>query len=123
MLFDALTQAFRVLGGVPQRGIFDNMKTAVDRIGAGKVRQVNARFAAMASHYLFEPEFCNTASGWEKGQVAKNVPDARRRLWQQMPAFPDLAAQNAGLEARCLEQWSQIPHATLPGPKIGREHV
>src|SRR3546814_1720617 len=84
MLFDALTQAFRVLGGVPQRGIFDNMKTAVDRIGAGKVRQVNARFAAMASHYLFEPEFCNPASGWEKGQVEKNVQDARRRLWQKM---------------------------------------
>jgi transposase len=36
MLFDALTQAFRVLGGVPQRGIFDNMKTAVDKIGRGK---------------------------------------------------------------------------------------
>ena len=49
MLFDALTQAFRVLGGVPRRGIFDNMKTAVDRIGSGKARQVNARFAAMAS--------------------------------------------------------------------------
>ena len=32
MLFDALSQAFRVLGGVPQRGIFDNMKTAVDHI-------------------------------------------------------------------------------------------
>jgi transposase len=31
MLFDALAQAFRVLGGVPQRGIFDNMRTAVDR--------------------------------------------------------------------------------------------
>ncbi|MCB1733252.1 MAG: IS21 family transposase, partial [Halieaceae bacterium] len=69
MLFDALTQAFRVLGGVPRRGIFDNMKTAVDRIGSGKIRQVNARFAAMASHYLFETEFCNPASGWEKGQV------------------------------------------------------
>ena len=50
MLFDAMTQAFRVLGGVPRRGIFDNMKTAVDRIGSGKARQVNARFAAMASH-------------------------------------------------------------------------
>jgi hypothetical protein len=68
MLFDALAEAFRVLGGaaqgsgcakhswkgcgggVPQRGIFDNMRTAVDRIGRGKVRQVNARFAAMASH-------------------------------------------------------------------------
>ena len=36
MLFDALIQAFRVLGGVPQRGIFDNMRTAVDRIGTGE---------------------------------------------------------------------------------------
>ena len=27
MLFDALTQAFRVLGGVPRRGIFDNLWT------------------------------------------------------------------------------------------------
>jgi len=115
MLFDALTQAFRVLGGVPRRGIFDNMKTAVDRIGAGKVRQVNARFAAMASHYLFEPEFCNPASGWEEGQVEKNVQDARRRLWQKMPAFPDLAALNAWLEERCIAQWSEIQHGSLPG--------
>ena len=45
------------------------MRTAIDRIGVGKIRQVNARFAAMASRYLFKPEFCNPASGWEKGQV------------------------------------------------------
>ena len=37
-----LTEAFRVLGGVPQRVIFDNMRTAVDKIGLGKARQVNA---------------------------------------------------------------------------------
>ena len=115
MLFDALTQAFRVLGGVPRRGIFDNLKTAVDRIGVGKARQVNARFAAMASHYLFEPEFCNPASGWEKGQVEKNVQDARRRLWQVMPAFPDIDALNAWLEAQCIAQWGQIQHGVLPG--------
>jgi hypothetical protein len=115
MLFDALTQAFRVLGGVPRRGIFDNMKTAVDRIGVGKARQVNARFAAMASHYLFEPEFCNPASGWEKGQVEKNVQDARRRLWQPMPSFPDLDALNVWLEAQCIAQWAQIEHGVLPG--------
>ena len=115
MLFDALTQAFRVLGGVPRRGIFDNMRTAVDRIGTGKARQVNARFAAMASHYLFEPEFCNPASGWEKGQVEKNVQDARRRLWQPMPSFPDLDALNAWLEAQCIAQWAQIEHGMQPG--------
>jgi transposase len=115
MLFDALTQAFRVLGGVPQRGIFDNMKTAVDRIGLGKVRQVNARFAAMASHYLFDPEFCNPASGWEKGQVEKNVQDARRRLWQPMPSFPDIDALNTWLEEQCIAQWGDIQHGVLPG--------
>lgn len=90
MLFDALTEAFRVLGGVPRRGIFDNMKTAVDRIGSGKARQVNLRFMALASHYLFEATFCNPAAGWEKGQIEKTVQDARRHIWQDLPAFPDL---------------------------------
>ena len=122
MLFDGLTQAFRVLGGVPRRGIFDNMKTAVDQIGVGKARKVNARFAAMASHYLFEPEFCNPASGWEKGQVEKNVQDARRRLWQLLPSFPDIDALNAWLEERCIEQWSQIQHGVLPGT-IAKAHA
>jgi transposase len=115
MLFDAHQHAFRVLGGVPRRGIYDNMKTAVDRIGTGKARQVNARFAAMASHYLFEPEFCNPASGWEKGQVEKNVQDARRRLWQRLPAFPDIDALNLWLEEQCIAEWAQIPHGNLPG--------
>ena len=50
------------------------MRTAVDKIGRGKERQVNARFSAMVSHFLFEAEFCNPASGWEKGQIEKNVP-------------------------------------------------
>jgi len=115
MLFDAHQHAFRVLGGVPRRGIYDNMKTAVDRIGTGKARQVNARFAAMASHYLFEPEFCNPASGWEKGQVEKNVQDARRRLWQRLPKFPDIDALNLWLEEQCIAEWTQIPHGNLPG--------
>jgi transposase len=115
MLFDALAEAFRVLGGVPRRGIFDNMRTAVDRVGAGKMRQVNARFAAMASHYLFEPTFCNPASGWEKGQVEKNVQDARRQIWQGMPPFADLSSLNAWLEARCIARWSELSHGVLPG--------
>jgi transposase len=73
MLFDAHWHGFRVFGGVPGRGIYDNMKTAVDRVGRNKQRDVNARFRAMVSHYVFEPEFCNPAAGWEKGQVEKSV--------------------------------------------------
>ena len=48
------------------------MRTAVDRIGSGKARQVNARFAAMASHYLFEDGFLQSGVGLGKGQVEKN---------------------------------------------------
>jgi transposase len=115
MLFDAHYHAFRVLGGVPRRGIYDNMRTAVDRVGRGKERQINARFLAMTSHYLFDPEFCNPAAGWEKGQVEKNVQDARHRLWQRMPCFADRDALNVWLEQHCMELWRQVPHGNLPG--------
>ena len=110
MLFDAMTQAFRVLGGVPQRGIFDNMKTAVDKIGTGKARQVNARFAAMASHYLFEPEFCNPASGWEKGQVEHQVQTIRGRFFQPRLRFASIEELNGWLEAECLRWAALHPH-------------
>ena len=50
MLFDAHWHAFRVFGGIPGRGIYDNMKTAVDRVGRGKQRDVNARFKADGTH-------------------------------------------------------------------------
>lgn len=38
MLFDAHTKAFTALGGIPRRGIYDNMKTAVDKVKRGKAR-------------------------------------------------------------------------------------
>jgi transposase len=115
MLFDAHWHGFRVFEGIPSRGIYDNMKTAVDRIGVGKKRDVNERFLSMTSHYVFEPEFCNPAAGWEKGQVEKNVRDARHRLWQVMPAFLDLDALNHWLEERCKVLWAETAHGTLPG--------
>jgi len=63
------SRAFAAFGGIPRRGIYDNMCTAVDKVGRGKERTVNVRFHAMCGHYLFEPEFCNQAAGWEKGIV------------------------------------------------------
>ena len=115
MLFDAHNHAFAVLGGVPRRGIYDNMRTAVDRVRRGKERDVNARFQAMVSHYLFEAQFCNPASGWEKGQVEKNVRDARQRLWHVVPAFATIADLNAWLEQRCRALWQEIEHGQLAG--------
>jgi transposase len=50
VLFDAHTRSFAVLGGVARRGIYDNIKTVVDRVGRGKTREVNVRFTAMCAH-------------------------------------------------------------------------
>lgn len=115
MQFDAHWHAFRVFGGVPVRGIYDNLRTAVDRVGRGKERQINMRFLAMTNHYVYEPEFCNPAAGWEKGQVEKNVRDARHQMLQGMPAFLDLAALNDWLEQRCIALWHETAHGTQPG--------
>ena len=110
MLFDAHNHAFQVFGGIPKRGIYDNMKTAVDEIGRGKARTVNARFRAMTGHFLFEPDFCNPAAGWEKGQIEKTVQDSRPRIWHEVPKFADLPALNTWLERRCVAQWHTIRH-------------
>jgi len=113
MLFDAHYHAFNAFGGVPERGIYDNMKTAVDKIGRGKQRQVNKRFYAMVSHYLFEAEFCNPASGWEKGQVEKAVQDARHGLWYDPPPFKSLNELNQWLHTQCLGLWQEAAHPEL----------
>lgn len=112
MLFDAHTRAFTALGGIPRRGIYDNMKTAVDRVKKGKGRIVNARFASLCAHYLFDAEFCNVASGWEKGVVEKNVQDSRRRIWQEAAArrFGSLVELNVWIAERCRALWSEVRH-------------
>jgi transposase len=112
MLFDAHTRSFAALGGIARRGIYDNMKTAVDKVHKGKGRVVNARFAVMCAHYLFDADFCNVASGWEKGVVEKNVQDSRRRIWldAQQCQFGSFEALNAWLGERCRALWSEIRH-------------
>jgi transposase len=112
MLFDAHTRSFAAMGGIARRSIYDNMKTAVDRVKKGKGRTVNKRFAVMCAHYLFDADFCNVASGWEKGRVEKNVQDSRRRIWidaaqQRFGSFVEL---NAWLAQRCRALWEEIRH-------------
>ena len=117
MLFDAHTRSFTALGGIPRRGIYDNMKTAVDKVNKGKGRVVNARFAVMCAHYLFDADFCNVASGWEKGVVEKNVQDSRRRIWldAQNQRFGSFTELNVWLGERCRCLWSELRHPEYKG--------
>ena len=116
MLFDAHILSFIAFGGVPRRGIYDNMKTAVDKVLKGKARKVNVRFEAMCSHYLFEPDFCNVASGWEKGIVEKNVQDRRRQIWVEAGnrRWETLDELNAWVAERCRKAWAEMMHPQWP---------
>jgi len=81
MVFDAHDRAFGFFRGTCTRGIYDNMKTAVETIFLGKDRKFNRRFAQMCGHYLVEPTACTPASGWEKGQVENQVGLVRERFF------------------------------------------
>jgi transposase len=106
----AYQRAFVFFGGVPIRGIYDNMKTAVDAVFVGKERVFNRRFLLMADHYMFEPTACTPASGWEKGQVENQVKISRDRFFKPRLKFSSLEELNGWLEAECLRWARQHPH-------------
>ena len=110
MVFDAHARAFAFLGGVPTRGIYDNMKTAVTTVFIGKERVFNRRFLIMADHYMVEPTACSPAAGWEKGQVEQQVQTIRGRFFQPRLRFASLEELNGWLEAEC-RRWAEMhPH-------------
>ena len=110
MVFDAHWRAFSLWGGVPRRGIYDNLKTAVDLIFSGKARRYNRRFEQMASHYLFEPVACTPASGWEKGQVENQVSHVRETIFAPKLRCKDLAELNELLTRKCVELAKKMAH-------------
>jgi len=81
MVFDAHDRAFAFFKGTCTRGIYDNMKTAVETIFVGRERAYNRRFLQMCGHYLVDPVACTPASGWEKGQVENQVGLVRERFF------------------------------------------
>ena len=107
MVFDAHARGFAFFGGVPLRGIYDNMKTAVTTVFIGKERVFNRRFLVMADHYMVEPTACSPAAGWEKGQVENQVQTARGRFFQPRLRFASLEELNGWLEAEC-RRWAAL---------------
>jgi transposase len=106
MVFDAHARALAFYGGLCERGIYDNMKTAVETVFVGKVRQFNRRFAQMCSHYLVEPVACSPGAGWEKGQVENQVGTLRQRLFTPRPRVTTLDELNTRLRAEVVT-WAQ----------------
>jgi transposase len=110
MVFDAHDRAFAFFKGACTRGIYDNMKTAVEVIFVGRERAYNRRFLQMCSHYLVDPVACTPASGWEKGQVENQVGLVRERFFTPRLRVKGYEELNAWLLERCVAYAKAHPH-------------
>src|SRR5438046_965956 len=113
MVFDAHDRAFALFKGTCRRGIYDNMKTAVETVFVGKDRLYNRRFLQMCSHYLIEPVACTPASGWEKGQVENQVGLVRERFFTPRLRFKTYDEMNAWLLDKCIAYAKAHRHPEL----------
>ena len=102
MVFDAHDRAFAFFKGACRRGLYDNMKTAVETVFVGKDRLYNRRFLQMCGHYLVEPTACTPAAGWEKGQVENQVGLVRERFFTPRLRFRSYDEMNGWLLDRCV---------------------
>src|SRR5690349_2335994 len=113
MVFDAHDRAFGLFRGACRRGIYDNMKTAVEAVFVGKDRLYNRRFLQMCSHYLVDPVACTPASGWEKGQVENQVGLVRERFFTPRLRFKTYDELNAWLTDKCIAYAKAHHHPEL----------
>jgi transposase len=113
MVFDAHDRAFALFKGTCGRGIYDNMKTAVETVFVGKDRLYNRRFLQMCSHYLVDPVACTPAAGWEKGQVENQVGLVRERFFTPRLRFKSYDEMNAWLTDRCIAYAKAHRHPEL----------
>jgi hypothetical protein len=122
---DGHVRAFAHCAGVPARLAYDNLKPAVVRILVGGERALTARFAALASHYLFEPCFCRPGEGHDKGGVEARGKALRRQALTPIPSAPTLEAINQALLARMdarLETGRDVAGETI-GTRFAAETV
>jgi hypothetical protein len=94
--------------GACTRGIYDNMKTAVETVFVGKDRQFNRRFVQMWGHYLAEPTACTPASRWKKGQVEIQAY-AERIVIRQDGAIVGEHGRCFGRNQTIYDPWHYVP--------------
>jgi len=100
--FDAHIQGFEFFGGDFPVLIYDNLKTAVEKVLKGRGRREQEEFRKLKAYYSFEARFCNRDSGNEKGGVEGLVGLARRNYMVPVPEADSLAELNEQILKRCL---------------------
>lgn len=99
--WDGHVRAFEFYGGVAKRCIYDNLRNAVAS-GWGTTAVKQEEFGKLEAHYGFASDFCNPASGWEKGGVENAVAIIRRIAFTPMPKVADFIELQQHVDACCL---------------------
>jgi transposase len=102
-----MVEAFTFFGCVPREAWWDNPTTVVKTIFSGRQRQPSERYAALASHYTFEPLFCMPARGNEKPYAETRVRVLQRQWATPVPQAAHLGGLNAYLRQCCLAETSR----------------
>lgn len=100
-LLEAHEKAFAYFGGVFRTLRYDNMKSVVKKILRGYQRIETDRIIAFRSHWGFQSQYCNPASGNEKGGVEGELGWFRRNFLVPVPEASNLQALNEQLLAAC----------------------
>jgi len=100
--FDGHLHAFEFFGGVFPALVYDNLKSAVQKILSGRGRIEQESFQRFRAYYTFAPRFCNAGCGNEKGGTEGLVGYARRNFLVPVPDVDSLEELNEQLLEDCI---------------------
>ncbi len=99
-----MVDAFTFFDCVAREVWWDNPTTIATAILKGRQRRLHERYAALASHYAFEPNCCMPRSAWEKPDVEHSVFDLQRRWATPVPNVQDTDELNTYLLKCCIRE-------------------
>src|ERR1700739_885987 len=126
-LLESHEHAFDYFGGVFKTLPYDNMKSVVRKILRGYQRVETDRMIAFRSHWGYQSEYCNPASGNEKGGVEGELGWFRRNWLVPVPEASALDTLNEHSREPCRGTRSRtiIGRGMTVGQASGleREHL
>src|SRR5262249_60861021 len=103
------------LGPAPRAVGGDHQKPVAALTLRGRARRLPPRYAALASHYAFEPLFCMPGRGNEKPDAEGTVKAVQRRFATPVPRVANLDELNILFRNRCEAERQRIVQS-LFGP-------
>jgi transposase len=122
-ILEGMVTAFDFFGCLPKEVWWDNPKTVATLILLGRERRLHPRYAALASHYVFNPLFCMPARGNEKPDAENTMRAVQRRFSTPIPRVMDLDELKRYFRQRYEAERRRTVHSVSGGFVIGTRFV